>query len=139
MRVLDKLPTLTALVRDRTVRLAVTGLSHSGKTAFITSIVYNLLGAVGRPARLPFLRAAADRRILAARLLTPGDDAVPQFPLDQTIAALAGDPPAALPRSPSRSSTIPANGCSTCRFCVRAMASGHALLSIWRGAGCARR
>jgi uncharacterized protein len=90
---LDKLPTLTALVRDRTVRLAVTGLSHSGKTALITSIVYNLLGAVGRPARIPFLRAAADRRILAARLLAPENDAVPQFPLDETIAALAADPP----------------------------------------------
>ncbi len=90
---LDKLPMLTALVRDRTVRLAVTGLSHSGKTAFITSMVYNLLGAVAGPARLPFLRAAADRRILAARLLARDNDAVPQFPLDQTIAALAGDPP----------------------------------------------
>jgi predicted YcjX-like family ATPase len=90
---LDKLPTLTALVRDRTVRLAVTGLSHSGKTALITSIVYNLLGAVGGPARLPFLRAAADRRILAAQLLARENNAVPQFPLDETIAALAGDPP----------------------------------------------
>ena len=90
---LDKLPTLTALVRDRAVRLAVTGLSHSGKTALITSIVYNLLGAVGGPARLPFLRAAADRRILAAQLLAPENNAVPQFPLDETIAALAGDPP----------------------------------------------
>ena len=90
---LDKLPTLTALVRDRTVRLAVTGLSQSGKTVFITSLVHNLLGAIGRPARLPFLRAAAERRILAARLLAPRDDGVAQFPLEKTIAALAADPP----------------------------------------------
>src|SRR5271166_4183304 len=93
MRVLDKLPTLTALVRDRTVRVAVTGLSRSGKTAFITSLVQNLLSAVGRPGRLPFLRAAAERRILGARLLAPEGGDVPPFPLAETVAALAADPP----------------------------------------------
>jgi hypothetical protein len=90
---LDKLATLTALVRDRTMRLAVTGLSQSGKTAFITSLIHNLLSAVGRPARLPFLRAAAERRIIAARLLALESNGVAKFPLDETIAALAGDPP----------------------------------------------
>jgi uncharacterized protein len=93
MRVLDRLPTLTALMRDRTVRLAVTGLSQSGKTAFITSLVHNLLGAVGRPARLPFLRAAAERRVLGAQSLARAGNAVQQFPLEETIAALAADPP----------------------------------------------
>lgn len=90
---LGKLPTLTGLVRDRTIRLAVTGLSQSGKTALITSLVNNLLAAAGRPARLPFLRAAAERRIVAARLRAPDDAAIPPFPLDETIAALAADPP----------------------------------------------
>jgi len=90
---LDKLATLTALVRDRTMRLAVTGLSQSGKTAFITSLIHNLLSAVGRPARLPFLRAAAERRIIAARLLALESNAVAKFPLHETIAGLAGDPP----------------------------------------------
>jgi len=93
MRVLDKLPTLTALVRDRTVRVAVTGLSRSGKTAFITSLVHNLLSAVSRPGRLPFLRAAAERRILGARVLAREGDDVPAFPLGETVAALAADPP----------------------------------------------
>jgi uncharacterized protein len=93
IRVFDKLPTLTALVRDRTVRLAVTGLSQSGKTAFITSLVHNLLSAVGQPARLPFLRAAAERRILDAGVLLPEGEATAKFPVVQTIAALAGDPP----------------------------------------------
>jgi uncharacterized protein len=92
MRVLDRLPTLTALARDRTLRLAVTGLSRSGKTAFITSLVHNLLTVVGGPGRLPFLRAAAERRIRGARLLAPLDDVVP-FPLGDTVAALADDPP----------------------------------------------
>jgi len=86
-------PTLTALVRNSKLRLAVTGLSRSGKTAFITSLVQNLLSAVGRPGRLPFLRAAAERRIKGARLLAPEADDVPPFPLKETVAALAADPP----------------------------------------------
>jgi predicted YcjX-like family ATPase len=93
MRVLDRLQGLTARVRNRTLRLAVTGLSRSGKTAFITSLVHNLLCAISRPARLPFLRAAAERRILAAQLLTPRGGGVPAFPLEETVAALAADPP----------------------------------------------
>ncbi len=93
MRALDKLPSLTALIRDSTLRLAVTGLSRSGKTAFITSLVHNLLSAAGRPGRLPFLRAAAERRIIGARLLAPEADDVPPFPLEETVAALAADPP----------------------------------------------
>ena len=93
MRALDRLPGLAELVRDRTVRLAVTGLSQSGKTAFVTSLVYNLLGAVGRPARLPFLRAAAERRIQAGRLCSPKGETLPEFPLRETVAALAADPP----------------------------------------------
>jgi predicted YcjX-like family ATPase len=86
-------PTLTALVRNSKLRLAVTGLSRSGKTAFITSLVQNLLSAVGRPGRLPFLRAAAERRIKGARLLAPEGGDVPPFPLEETVAALAADPP----------------------------------------------
>jgi predicted YcjX-like family ATPase len=90
---LDKLPSLTGLVRDRTVRLAVTGLSQSGKTAFITSLIQNLLGAVRRPARLPFLKAAAEGRIASMRLVAPEAEDIPLFPLSETIAALAADPP----------------------------------------------
>jgi uncharacterized protein len=75
------------------VRLAVTGLSGSGKTAFITSLVDNLLSAAGRPARLPFLRAAAERRIIAARLNASDGATVAPFPVRDTIAALAADPP----------------------------------------------
>jgi hypothetical protein len=71
----------------------VTGLSRSGKTAFITSLVQNLLSAVGKPGRLPFLRAAAERRILGARLLPAEADEVPPFPLEETVATLAADPP----------------------------------------------
>jgi uncharacterized protein len=84
---------LKPLRRDRMIRLAVTGLSRSGKTAFITSLAHNLLNAAGRPARLPFLPAAAERRILAAQLLPLGSDKVAPFPLCATVAALAAEPP----------------------------------------------
>jgi uncharacterized protein len=90
---LDQLPILAWLVHNRTLRLAVTGLSGAGKTAFITSLVTNLLSAVGRPARLPFLRAAAERRIIAARLSARDDVTLAPFPVRDTIAALAADPP----------------------------------------------
>ena len=66
---LHRLSGLTGLVHNRTVRLAVTGLSGSGKTAFITSLVSNLLNTAGRPGRFPFLRSAAERRIISVGLL----------------------------------------------------------------------
>src|SRR4029077_20632038 len=72
---------------------AVAGLSGSGKTAFITSLVSNLLSTAGRPGRLPFLRSAAERRIIGARLLASGDETISEFPVHDTIAALAADPP----------------------------------------------
>ena len=75
------------------MRLAVTGLSGSGKTAFITSLVHNLLSAVGQPARLPFFRATAERRMLAIRLDAPEADTIAPFPVRDAIGALAADPP----------------------------------------------
>ena len=68
-------------------------MSGSGKTAFITSLVHNLSSAVGRPARLPFLRAAAERRILGAHPRAVDGSGGAPFPLRETIAALAADPP----------------------------------------------
>ena len=62
------------MLRDRTLRLAVTGLSGSGKTAFITSLVHNLLSAVRHPVRLPFFRAASECRILVVGLEPTGGD-----------------------------------------------------------------
>jgi predicted YcjX-like family ATPase len=75
------------------VRLAVTGLSGSGKTAFITSLVHNLMSAVSHPARLPFLRAAAERRLFTVGLRAPGDETIAPFPVREAIGALAADPP----------------------------------------------
>jgi hypothetical protein len=87
------LPTLTELFRDRRVRFAVTGLAQSGKTTFTTSLIHNLLAIIGRPARLPFFRAAAEARVITVRLQPAATESVPDFPFRKTLAALAADPP----------------------------------------------
>ncbi len=84
---------MTGFFRDRTIRLAVTGLSGSGKTAFITSLVENLISVAGGAARLPFLRAAAEGRLVEGRVRRPKRGMIPPFPLTETVAALTADPP----------------------------------------------
>lgn len=86
---------------DRTVRLAVTGLSESGKTVFITALVHQLL--VGR--RLPFLEAAADGRLIGAKLAPPPDVEIPEFPYREFIQALISGEPA-WPRPTDRLSAL---------------------------------
>lgn len=80
---------LTSLALDRRLRLAITGLRQSGKSVFITTLVHHLLS--GR--ELPFLRAAAEQRLLGAQLLprTPGD--LPPFPFADARDALHQSPP----------------------------------------------
>ena len=60
----DELGILKDRALDRHLRVAVTGLSRSGKTVFITSLVHHLLDGHG----LPFLQAVHDGRYLGARL-----------------------------------------------------------------------
>ena len=71
------------------LRLGVTGLSRSGKTVFITSLVRNLV--VG--GRLPFFAPHAEGPILRAYLEPQPDDAVPRFDYERHLAALSADPP----------------------------------------------
>ncbi len=71
------------------IRLGVTGLSRSGKTVFITSLVANLL-AWGR---MPQLRAAADGRLLLTFLQPQPNDAVARFAFEDHMAALTGPDP----------------------------------------------
>ena len=78
--------------RDRQLRLAVTGLSRSGKTAFLTSLV-NQLRHAGMEARLDLLPAAREGRLLGARRINQQDLGVPRFPYDQAMAALEQTPP----------------------------------------------
>ncbi|HHR5881381.1 TPA: YcjX family protein [Providencia alcalifaciens] len=76
---------------DRHVRLAVTGLSRSGKTAFITSLVNQLLNST-TGARLPLFSAARDKRILGVKRIPQRDMSIPRFAYDEGIASLYGDP-----------------------------------------------
>ena len=78
--------------RDRQLRLAVTGLSQAGKTAFLTSLV-NQLRHAGVEARLDLLPAAREGRLLGAQRLNQPDLGVPRFPYDPGMAALRDTPP----------------------------------------------
>lgn len=136
---------LNALVNrgvDRHLRLAVTGLSRSGKTAFITAMVNQLLN-IHAGARLPLLSAVREERLLGVKRIPQRDFGIPRFTYDEGLAQLYGDPPAwptptrgvseirlalrfnrtircyATSKTPPRCIwrlwIIPANGCSTCR------------------------
>ncbi len=70
-----------------TLRLGVTGLSRSGKTVFITSLVHALLN--GAP--LPMFEAYARGRIKRIYLEPQPDDDIPRFPYDEHIKTLSGE------------------------------------------------
>src|SRR5947199_7788449 len=67
-------------IAGSTVWLAVTGLSRSGKTVFITSLIHNLLSSVHNPNRMPLLNVVGERRLLSAHLEGPRANRLPQFP-----------------------------------------------------------
>jgi predicted YcjX-like family ATPase len=71
------------------LRLGVTGLARSGKTVFITSLVYNLLTGNA----LPFLEALAQGRIIRAFLEPQPDDTVPRFDYEGNLAKLTAEEP----------------------------------------------
>lgn len=74
---------------DPVIRLGVTGLSRSGKTVFITSLVANLLDR----GRMPQFLAAAEGRIVTAFLQPQPDDTIPRFDYETHLAALTGPEP----------------------------------------------
>ncbi len=78
---------------DRHLRLAVTGLSRSGKTAFITAMVNQLLN-VHAGARLPLLSAVREERLLGVKRVPQRDFGIPRFTYDEGILQLYGNPPA---------------------------------------------
>lgn len=77
---------------DRQLRLAVTGLSRSGKTAFITGFVNQLLN-VHNGAQLPLFSAVREGRLLGAKRVPQRNLAVPRFGYDEGMMSLFGDPP----------------------------------------------
>jgi hypothetical protein len=74
---------------DPTIRLGVTGIARSGKTVFITALVHNLMAG----ARMPFLDAVAQGRVLRAYLEPQPDDQVPRFDYERHMADLTATPP----------------------------------------------
>jgi hypothetical protein len=73
--------------------VAVTGLSRSGKSVFITSLAHNLMSVANKPARMPLLKAASSGRVVAATLHGPAAQTVPLFPYRANVAGMAANPP----------------------------------------------
>ena len=94
---------------DRHVRLAVTGLSRSGKTAFITSLINQLLEGC-QPDHLPLLTALREGRLLGAQRQVQPHLHMPSFRYEAAIDALTGNP-ATWPE--------PTNGISELRLALR--------------------
>jgi hypothetical protein len=85
-----------------TVWLAVTGLSRSGKTVFITSLIHNFLSSLHNPNRMPLLNVVGERRLLAANLEAAKAQRLPRFPYLANIEKMAGS----VPDWPSRTADI---------------------------------
>ncbi|MBF0381023.1 MAG: YcjX family protein [Magnetococcales bacterium] len=83
---------LTHLAMDRRVRLAVTGLSRSGKTAFITSLIHQLLNGLDG-ANLPFFSVIAENRFLGTKTMLQPNMEIPAFQYEQFVATLTGEKP----------------------------------------------
>ena len=69
---------------DRHLRLAVTGLSRSGKTAFITAMVNQLLN-LHAGVRLPLLSAVREERLLGVKRVPQRDFGIPRFTYDEGL------------------------------------------------------
>jgi len=97
---------LDNLINDRPIKVAVTGLSRSGKTVFITSLIANLLAmGTGKPT-MPALRAHIDKggseRLRNIRLVPARASTTPRFDYPGKLADLAG----AQPKWPARTEDL---------------------------------
>ncbi len=89
----ERLRTGARRLADRRVRLAITGLSRSGKSVFITSLIQQLTHA-SVSTNLPFFRVAAEGRLLGVQPGVARSLDIPRFPYAEAIARLSADPPA---------------------------------------------
>src|SRR5215831_13797383 len=76
---------LGELAGSATVALAVTGLSRSGKTVFVTSLIHNLLSCAHNPNRMPLLGVVGERRLIAGA----SANRLPPFPYRDNIEKMA--------------------------------------------------
>ena len=81
---------LTSRAFERHLRLGVTGLSGSGKTAFITSLVHQLTQGDNSD-NLPFFDVVQQQRYMGGQLAAQVLD-VPRFPLEQNLQYLQQEP-----------------------------------------------
>ena len=86
----------------QSVRVGVTGLARSGKTALLTSLAANLLAAGAGFPTLPALAARLAGRPLRVALAPSGAAPLPRFDHRAHVAALAADPP----RWPDRTDAV---------------------------------
>ncbi|MFT5704240.1 MAG: putative YcjX-like family ATPase [Shewanella sp.] len=80
---------------DRHIRLAVTGLSGAGKTAFITGLVDQLLnsGLIGEHNQLPLWQVSREDRLYGVKRDLQPDLTVASFDYDQAMSTLRLSPP----------------------------------------------
>ena len=81
---------------DRHVRIAVTGLSGAGKTAFITSLINQLLHAPNDH-HLTFFQVDSEHRLKATKLMMHEELHIPSFDYQGAIHALTSDNPSWAP------------------------------------------
>ncbi len=77
---------------DQHINLAVTGLSQSGKTAFITSLVNQLVNE-GNGQALSFFKPVHDGRFIAAKRVSQSNFHISRFDYDGAIEQLSLSPP----------------------------------------------
>ncbi len=104
---------------NRTVRLAVTGLSRSGKTVFITSLVQQLLH--GSENNLPFFKVASDGHLCDTECQSQPDLHIPTFRYELALNAFTAEPPC-FPE--------PTNGISEIRLAIHYKSSNKIIKKI---------
>ena len=91
-RILDKAERLVERGVDKRIRIAVTGLSGAGKSAFITSFI-NQLVHISDNDQLPFFKAAKEGRIIASKITAYDEMHVPEFKYRQSLESMLSDTP----------------------------------------------
>lgn len=77
---------------DKHINLAVTGLSRSGKTAFITSFVNQLVNENSQ-SKLDFFNVIHQGRFIAAKRVPQKSLHVPRFDYEKSMSAFTQEPP----------------------------------------------
>ncbi|WNJ95075.1 YcjX family protein [Vibrio ruber] len=77
---------------DANIKIAVTGLSRAGKTAFITSLL-NQIQYLSTHRHLPFLAASQQQRIIGTKRIPQRNLMVSRFDYEKAISAIQSQPP----------------------------------------------